>query len=362
MPTKELERLKAVDRFLNFEFSKEKELQEIVRLAAQICGTPTALITLIDQNTQHIKFKQAFNFDTTARSNAFCNHVIESTDVLVVPDALQDTRFVHNPLVTTDPHVRFYAGAPLTTHDGHNLGSLCVIDQSPKQLSDLQQQILQAFSKQVIQLMEFEESLKILKDQYVEAKRSEIELRSFFESSIDCHLLLGKDFEILAFNKAWNNYAETSYGMPLLRGKSMTHYLHPENLRQFYQDYQKALKGTAVFTERKINQPDNEAWHIQKFEPAFDNYGQIIGVSVNSADVTSKVTQEQIVETQNDSLKEIAFIQSHELRRPVASILGLMEILVLDGHVDKIEELQLLKAAVAELDKKIRQIVNYADI
>ncbi|WP_345950588.1 GAF domain-containing protein [Mucilaginibacter sp. PAMB04274] len=362
MPHKEYGRLQAVRRFLELEISKEKELQDIVELAAKICGTPTALLTLIDKDTQFIKFKHAFAFDTTPRGDAFCNHVIEQSEVMTVPDALLDHRFLNNPLVLGNPNIRFYAGAPLTTKDGYNLGSLCVIDQQPGTLTEMQELMLQALSKQAIQLMELDNSMQLLKQQYQEAKRTEIELRSFFESSIDCHLLLGREFEILAFNKAWESYTQAAYGLPLERGKSMSGFLHPDNLVTFYQDYSKALKGTAVFVQRRVKNGNDYDWRIAKFEPAFDAEGVIIGVTVNSTDITKKIEHEETVLAQNESLKQIAFIQSHELRRPVASIMGLMNILKIDGHTESIEELQLMQEAVAELDEKIRLVVNYTNV
>jgi hypothetical protein len=359
MPQRELERVKAVNRFLTLELSKEKEIQEITSLAAEICGTPTALVTFIDKNKQYIRFKQAFEFDVTERENAFCHHVIEAEEVLVIPDATLDERFENNPLVTGNPKIRFYAGSPLTTQDGYQLGSLCVIDQVPGQLTDLQQKMLQALAKQVIQLLEFDESIQLIKEQCVEAKRNEIELRSFFESSIDNHLLLGKEFEVLAFNKAWESYVKACYGLKLQRGKHMNAYLHPDNVEMFYNDYCKALKGTAVFAQRRVSHLTDHVWRIIKFEPAFDGDGKIIGVSVNSTDTTKNVENELIVLAQNKSLREIAFIQSHELRRPVASILGLMNLLSMDGHLNNIPELQLMHKAVEELDGKIRLVVNH---
>ncbi|RZK01837.1 MAG: hypothetical protein EOO43_23750 [Flavobacterium sp.] len=90
----ELGRLQAVNRFLELEISKEKELQEIVFLTASICGTQTALINLMDEDTQHIIFKHEFDFNQTQREDAFCNHVISQNDVLVIPDAKSDYRFL----------------------------------------------------------------------------------------------------------------------------------------------------------------------------------------------------------------------------------------------------------------------------
>lgn len=355
---KELERLEAVNRFLKLEISKEKELKEIVRLAASICGTETALITLIDENTQHIIFRHEFDFDKTPREQAFCNHVIQQGGIMIIPDANKDDRFMDNPLVTGNPHIRFYAGAPLTTQDGHNLGSLCVIDKMPSALSFIQQQMLVALSKQVIQLLEFDASLKILKDQYLMARKSEAQMRAFFETSIDSHLLLGKDFEIIAFNKAIDSYIKKSYGLSMEAGNSMRKFIHPDNLDMVYQDYLKALKGQPVLTQRKTTNGEEEFWRIIRYEPAFNIDGQIFGVAINSTDITAQVEQREIVLSQNESLKEIAWIQSHELRKPVATILGLLDLLRLNGEVEKIEELQIMEKVAIELDHKIRTIVS----
>ncbi|RCH56337.1 hypothetical protein DJ568_00300 [Mucilaginibacter hurinus] len=359
MPLRELERIAAVNRFLKLKISKEQELQEIVELAAKICETPTALITLIDADTQHIKFKVGSQLETTSRTDAFCNYAIEQYQVMMVPDALLDERFKNNALVTGDPDIRFYAGSPLTTQDGLNLGSLCVIDQQPKDLNELQQRMLAALSKQVIQLLEFDSSITILKEQFVAAKRSEIELRSFFESSIDCHLLIGKNFEVLAFNKSVERMVYTAYNKAIVRGSDMGQYVNPKLKNEFYDSYQKALKGTASFEQRKIIYGDRQIWWVIKYEPAFNPDGEIIGVSVNSTDVTARVKHEETVTAQNESLRQIAFIQSHELRRPVASIMGLINLLKSDERAACIEEIQLMEKAALELDEKIRLVVGY---
>ncbi|MHB8209498.1 GAF domain-containing protein, partial [Mucilaginibacter sp.] len=135
MSKRELERQQVVNQFLNRQICKENELQEIVKLAAEICQAPTALITLLDADTQYIKFKFGFDRDTTSRQDSFCNHTIEQSEVMVIPDALLDDRFVDNTLVNSETKIRFYAGSPLTTHDGHNLGSLCVMDRAPKNVN-----------------------------------------------------------------------------------------------------------------------------------------------------------------------------------------------------------------------------------
>jgi len=359
MPLRELERLQAVNRFLKLEISKEKELQEIVDFAADICGVPTALITLIDQDVQHIRFKVGFDQLTTSRQDAFCNHVIGQQELMIVRDALLDERFVGNPLVTGDPNIRFYAGAPLTTSDGYGLGSLCVIDRVPRELTVQQQKMLKMLSRQVIQLLEFDSSLSILKEQFITARQSEIELRSFFESSIDCHLLLGRNFDILAFNKSVQSLIYSERGLTLKRGDYMAAYVHPDFREAFELNYRKALHGTAIFEQRMLNYGNRPIHWVIKYEPAFSQSGEIIGVSVNSSDVTLRVKQEEKVAIQSDSLNQIAFIQSHELRKPVASIIGLLDLIKNNGRASEIEEFQLMELVVKELDEKIRLIVNY---
>ena len=176
MPRKELERLQAVDRFLKLKISREDELQELVNCAAEICETPIAMITLIDADTQHIRYRFGIDLVKTARADAFCNYTIQNEGIFIVPDTGKDQRFVDHPYRTGASNIQFYAGASLTTVDGINLGSLCVVDHQPKELSAVQQSMLGILSKQVVHILEFDYSLEVLKSQFLEAKANEIKL------------------------------------------------------------------------------------------------------------------------------------------------------------------------------------------
>lgn len=358
-PEKERKRIEQVKRFVDREFEVERELNAIVQLAAEICCTPTALITFLDTDTQYIRFKHGFNFDTTSRKDSFCRYVVEDEAFMVIEDALKDERFALNPLVTGNPHIRFYAGSPLTTAEGYHLGSLCVIDQAPGELNELQRKTLEMLSKQVVYLLELDESLKLIREQRNEAQRKENELRSFFESSIDNHLLISRDFEILAFNKSWARFVRELNGLTAEKGKVLTFYFPFEQYHKFYVDCRKALGGTAVFDEVNLEVGGSDLWYLLKIEPAFNAEGKIFGLSVNFSDITSKVKHEQLSMQKSESLDSIAFIQAHELRRPVSSILGIVSLMKEGSEAyGKTDELSLLEAATKELDEKIHEILS----
>lgn len=132
----------------------EKEFDELRELAAQICNCPVSLITLIDKDRQWFKSKQNIDETETPRDVAFCAHAILDNEVMIVEDAAKDTRFFDNPLVTGPLHVRFYAGAPIVSPAGHNLGTICVIDQQPRVLTKEQERALTILSNQVTKLLE----------------------------------------------------------------------------------------------------------------------------------------------------------------------------------------------------------------
>jgi PAS domain-containing protein len=359
MPQRELERLQAVNRFLNLEIDKDQNLQEIVELASELCETPIALISLFDDAKQYYIYRVGTNQEERLREDTFCRYLQPKDKMLIVEDALQDERFANNPYVIGAPFARFYAGVPLNTHDGLNLGSLCVVDTKLRQLTEPQKHLLEVLGKRIIQIMEFEFSVKILKEQYLQAKDSEIKLRSFFESGGACHLLIGKELEIITFNKNMADFIKRVYNIDLYAGIMVGQVLTGPALERFVAEFNTALSGTPLRYEREIPYPNETIWWYITFEPGYNAEGEIIGISFNAYDITERKLQEQKIINQNESLKNIAHIQSHELRRPVASILGLMEIFRLNNFQATAEELKILASATQELDDKIRDIVNF---
>lgn len=175
MAIDEQARLAALRRYRILDTDPERAFDDLTMLASQICGTPISLITLVDEDRQWFKSEVGLGIRQTARSVAFCAHAIREPGIMQVPDARQDERFRDNPLVTGAPRIRFYAGAPLTTPDGHALGTLCVIDTEPRRLTDDQLRALDVLRRQAEAQLELRRNLTELETALAERDRAEAE-------------------------------------------------------------------------------------------------------------------------------------------------------------------------------------------
>jgi hypothetical protein len=169
-PLDELERLEALRRYGAFGLLRATAFDDIARLAAFICQAPISLISLIDTNRQWFLSQSGISACETSREASFCAHALIGTDMLVVEDAQNDARFAHNVMVTGEPFIRFYAGAPLLTPDGYALGTLCVVDSVPRSLTPVQKDALQSLSRLVMTQLEvtrMKRELRILKQSFI---------------------------------------------------------------------------------------------------------------------------------------------------------------------------------------------------
>jgi GAF domain-containing protein len=150
VPENESARLETLRQYEILDTDPEESFNDLTRLAAYICNTPVALISLIDENRQWFKSRVGLSEKETSRDVSFCAHAILQDGPFVVRDALDDKRFRTNPMVTTAPHIRFYAGSPLMSPEGFKIGTLCVIDSKPRDLTPEQVAALKILGNQVI--------------------------------------------------------------------------------------------------------------------------------------------------------------------------------------------------------------------
>ena len=148
-------RQNALNRFRVIDTPEEQGYDDITRMAADVCGTPMALISLSDYDRQWFKSRVGLQATQSPRENSFCMHALASPlEMMVVQDTSKDQRFVDHPMVIGEPNIRFYAGAPLLSLDGHAIGAICVIDTRPRVLDAGQLEALQFMAQQVMAMLE----------------------------------------------------------------------------------------------------------------------------------------------------------------------------------------------------------------
>ena len=211
----EHDRRAALDRYQILDTPREPAFDRIVRLAALLLDVPIALISLIDADRQWFKSRYGLDAPETPRTMAFCDHAIRGRDVMVVPDAAQDPRFRGNALVTGDPHIRFYAGAPLVTPDGLALGTICAIDRTPRQLNARDAAVLTALAEQVMHEIEVRSALGELYKEISEGRRATrtlqgdgARLEALLNATGNAMVTADPDGRITSLNRA----AETMFG------------------------------------------------------------------------------------------------------------------------------------------------------
>jgi len=241
LPKNEAARLEVLQRYAILDTFPEQAFDDLVRLAALICGTPIALVSLVDHDRQWFKSKIGIDDDQTSREVSFCAHAILDESVMVVPDALEDKRFRNNALVTGAPQIRFYAGAPLITEQGHALGTLCVVDRVPRTLTDDQKSALKSLSRLVVAQMELRRSVSDLSSAIRARRLRENEIDQLFTLSLDMLCIAGFDGYFKRINPAWEKTLGQSAGELLSR--PYFEFVHPDDLAVTLDEAKKIDEG-----------------------------------------------------------------------------------------------------------------------
>ncbi|HXX16588.1 MAG TPA: GAF domain-containing protein [Candidatus Eremiobacteraceae bacterium] len=169
----EAARVAALNRYAILDSEPEQSFDDLVILAAHICQVPMAMLSLVDDHRQWFKSSLGVQIRETPKEVSICVHAIQQNDLFIVSDTLQDARFRDNPLVTGEPHIRFYAGTPLINDDGFALGTLCVLDRQPRQLDPGQKEAINALGRLALRQMELRTNLRLLKDALNDRTREE---------------------------------------------------------------------------------------------------------------------------------------------------------------------------------------------
>ncbi len=361
MPLREIKRLRALERFLSIQFENEKEVRDLVQLAAEVCSAKIASITILNTVEPHFHYNWGINPKESHWHEAFCNTPIEGRRPFVVHDTWQEPQLLDNPYVLGTPFIRSYVNVPLLTHDGHNVGTLCVLSDSCLTLTDTQLSMLSILAKQIVQLFELQASIMLLKEKLEDVRLSQIRLKSFFNSKLVLHLLLDTDFRILSYNTIFADLVFENCAKQPKEGDDIRKYVQEHSGAEFLENYNRALKGEQRVVHIDSRNKKAKLHWLVYFEPALDPEERIIGVSCNALDITQKVKQDAQLTQKNEHLRKVTFYQSHELRRPVSSILGIAEYLGEKFGKDMPEEIAMLKLSTKELDEKIKNIVNLTD-
>jgi PAS domain S-box-containing protein len=312
-PPNEAARLQSLHRYAILDTLPEQEFDDLTRLAALICGTPVAMVSLVDAERQWFKSKLGFEVDETPRDVAFCAHAILQPEVLVVQDAQSDPRFRENPTVTGPPNIRFYAGAPLVTQDGYAIGTLCVVDSKPRDLNADQKRALTALSRQVVSQLELRRSVSDMLRVIRERRSAEEELDQFFNLSLD--MLCIADFEghFKRVNPAW----EKVLGIPtkILLTKPYIDFVHPDDLQSTLSESKKIDAGaTSISFENRYRCADNSyKWLLWN---AIPNMSQKLVYAV-ARDITQRKQIERLHATGYAVTRVLADAESLEAAAPL---------------------------------------------
>lgn len=228
VPDNEKERLAVLKTLAILDTPPEAEFDALVRIASVMCGAPIALISLIDTERQWFKANVGLlGVTETPRDVAFCSHTILGSEVLEVPDATLDTRFAENPLVTGNPEIRFYAGAPITLSDGNRVGTLCVIDRQPKWLDDRQREILKSLAILVATSLEGRRGVRQYKQAALGLQTNEENLRRLYEATPAMMHSIDLNGRLLTVSDIW--LSKLGYTRDEVIGKPSSGYLTPES-------------------------------------------------------------------------------------------------------------------------------------
>ena len=312
LPEQEPRRLAALRRYHVLDTAPESAFDDLTRLASKACGAPIALITLLDEKRQWFKSRVGLEATHLPRNISFCSHTILQGDIMVVEDAAQDERFADNPMVISEPHLRFYAGAPLTSADGFKVGALCVIDRTPRTLTGEQAETLRILSRQVVTQLELRRHLVELARSIEEQKRTEDRLRTseaFYQTLVETlpQNIIRKDLQgrFTFANRKFCNLI----GKPLdaILGRTDFDLFPVEMASKYHRDDLRVMSTLDnLDTIEAHRAPSGERLFVHVIKtPLYDAVGRLIGIQGIFWDVSSRKKTEEALAYERDLLRAL---------------------------------------------------------
>jgi hypothetical protein len=365
----EPKRLALVKQYHDLTLNENKELNDLVALAAKICNVNMSCVSLIDEHVQWVKCALGITADEQSREDSFCKYLVNTTKVMVVKNTLLDERFMNYNSVRAPRGIRFYAGVSIITSDGYHLGALCVYGSQPQTLSTEQKEMLAFIARQVMHMLEMLLGIKSFKQNHVHsftqkknADAAERKLNAILNSSPTSHILINKALQVLHFNNSSSVLVKKHFSKRIEAGKNVLQYISTPFKGKFLQFIKRAFTGKKISKEVLIKTAgEAPQWWDISLHPVTNDQGDTVSVTYSASNINEQKLQAAQNEMQKDSLLKIAFIQSHSYRKPVASILGLMNVIKANNYKSPKESLLLMEIAVKDLDAQIRSVVDYAD-
>lgn len=322
----EAARIAALRKYAILDSPNEPAFDRITRLAARLLGTPITLLSLVDEDRQWFKSTYGLDRRETSREESFCAHAILSNEVMVVPDASADSRFADNLLVTGNPKIRFYAGAPLRTPDGLNLGTLCAIDTTPRQLSLEDQGVLADLAALAVDELQLRIALRE-QGQHMAAIQH-------LQAGVLVTDPLAPDNPIIFCNPGFSHM--TGYSGEEVIGRNCRFLQGPESDPKVVAAIREAIHERRLFQGIISNRRKNGEifWNDLLITPVFDPSGELISFVGLQRDITEMKNAQDALAATNAELRKLQELRDnlthmiiHDLRSPLTGVLGYLDLL-----------------------------------